>query len=57
MHMLSTTMDMKRQIIETQHPMYDTKVSALASVDYDEKCMHIATMLLSSSHLPVLVDV
>ena len=55
--MLRTIMDMKRQTIEMLHPMYDTKVSALASVDYDEKCMYIATMLLSSSHLPVLVHV
>ena len=39
--MLSTTMDMRRQIIDMLHPMYDTMVSASASVDCDEKCMHI----------------
>ena len=39
--MLSTTMDMERQIIDIQHPKYDTMVNALASVDYDEKCIHI----------------
>ena len=44
--MLSTTMDTKRQIIDIQHPMYDTMVNASASVDYDEKCMHILTIQL-----------
>ena len=33
-NMLSTTMDTKRQIIDIQHPMYDTMVNASASVDY-----------------------
>ena len=32
--MLSTTMDMRRQIIDMLHPMYDIMVSASASVDY-----------------------
>ena len=32
--MLNTTIDSKRQTIDILHPMYDIKVSALASVGY-----------------------
>ena len=54
--MLSTTIDMRRQIIDMQHPMYDIMVSASASVDYNKNvCIHYAT--ISSICLPVLVHV
>ena len=32
--MLNTPIDSKRQIIDMLHPIYDTKVSALASAGY-----------------------
>ena len=38
--MLSTIMDMERQIIDIQHPMYDIMVNASASIDYNERCIH-----------------
>ena len=37
MTMLSTTIEIKRQTIDIQHPIYDTIVNASASVDYDER--------------------
>ena len=42
MIMLSTTIEIKRQTSDIQHPMYDMIVNASASVDYDEK-VHVAT--------------
>ena len=55
-NMLSTTIDMRRQIIDMQHPMYDIMVSASASVDYNKNvCIHYAT--ISNICLPVLVHV
>ena len=54
--MLSTTMDMRRQIIDMLHPMYDIMVSASASVDYDEN-VYIHYMTIRNIYLPVLVHV
>ena len=43
-HMLRTTIEIRRQIIDIQHPMYDITVRASASVGYDKKCMYILTI-------------
>ena len=49
MNMLRITIEIKRQTIDMQQPMYDTTVSALASVGYDERYIRVCMDTIQSS--------
>ena len=44
--MLNTAIDSKRQTIDMLHPMYDIKVSALASVGYGKNAHSYVSELI-----------